>query len=338
VGAIDAMRTMTVTSGALDESGRAPGDRPRRPDARELDLETLAACRQGNALALRRFVGWYQDLVFAFVSRSLGRGPHVEDLAQEVFLRAFRALPRFEPAGAARLSTWLLTITSRLVIDARRKRRVPTIALEATSPAAAPGTPETERRRQELGRALEAAAAELSPEQRDAFVLAELHDLPMSEIAVILGVPENTVKTRLFRARARLRTARRALGGGAVIRDPGNAWRPQEPSADFADRVVLAAMAERARKRSPSRSRTAAALVTAAACVLLVATMPVPVIIPAPVVTSAPLPVPTATHLAAAPRAKITPPPPTPTPSARRPVILPPCVCHDIACDCGPEP
>jgi RNA polymerase sigma-70 factor (ECF subfamily) len=262
VGAIDAMRTMTVTSGALDESGRAPGDRPRRPDARELDLETLAACRQGNALALRRFVGWYQDLVFAFVSRSLGRGPHVEDLAQEVFLRAFRAL----------LSTWLLTITSRLVIDARRKRRVPTIALEATSPAAAPGTPETERRRQELGRALEAAAAELSPEQRDAFVLAELHDLPMSEIAVILGVPENTVKTRLFRARARLRTARRALGGGAVIRDPGNAWRPQEPSADFADRVVLAAMAERARKRSPSRSRTAAALVTAAACVLLVAT------------------------------------------------------------------
>ncbi len=204
MGAIGATQTMTVTvtSDAPDESGR-PQD---RREARELDLETLTACRQGNAVALRRFVGWYQDLVFAFVSRSLGRGAHVEDLAQEVFLRAFRALPRFEPAGAARLSTWLLTIASRLVIDARRKRRVPTIGLEATSPAAAAGTPETERQRQELGRALEAAAAELSPEQRDAFVLAELHDLPMSEIAVILGVPENTVKTRLFRARAQLRT------------------------------------------------------------------------------------------------------------------------------------
>jgi RNA polymerase sigma-70 factor (ECF subfamily) len=171
----------------------------------ELDGPTLAACRRGQPQALRAFITLYQDAVFAFLSRSLGRGPHVEDLAQEVFLRAYRALPRFEDAGAARLSTWVLTIASHLVVDARRKRVVPTAALEDGPPALSADTPETERRRMEIGGALEAAAARLTDDQRDVFVLAELHDLGMAEIAVVLGVPENTVKTRLFRARSQLR-------------------------------------------------------------------------------------------------------------------------------------
>jgi RNA polymerase sigma-70 factor (ECF subfamily) len=202
-----------MAAGAPTHADAASGEPPgviatpraaRRQE--ELDPATLTACQLGDTIALRSFVAWYQDLVFAFLSRSVGRGAHVEDLAQEVFLRACRALPRFEAEGSARLSTWLLTIASRLAVDARRKRRVPTMTLESTTLAIAPGTPETERRRLELGQALEAAAARLSPEQRDVFVLAELHELPMSEMALVLGVPENTVKTRLFRARANLRT------------------------------------------------------------------------------------------------------------------------------------
>jgi RNA polymerase sigma-70 factor (ECF subfamily) len=171
----------------------------------ELDRETLAACRAGNATAIHGFVTRYQSLVFAFLSRSLGRGPHVEDLAQEVFIRACRSLPRFELDGKARVSTWLLTIASRLAIDARRKRQVAVTTLDADTIALAEGTPETERRRLEIGRALEAAAGKLSDDQRDAFVLAEFHGLDMTEIANVLGVPENTAKTRLFRARAQLR-------------------------------------------------------------------------------------------------------------------------------------
>ena len=125
----------------------APGESEMATrDARELDEATLAACRLGEPQALRRFVVRYQDLVFAFVSRSLGRGPHVEDLAQEVFMRAFRALPRFEPSGAARLSTWLLTITSRLVVDARRKRRLPTVTLDAIARRRRPPRLEPRRR------------------------------------------------------------------------------------------------------------------------------------------------------------------------------------------------
>ena len=67
------------------------------------------------------------------------------------------------------------------------------------------GTPETESRRANIGRALCRAAAELSDEQRDVFVLAEFHGLDMKEIAAVLSVKEATVKTRLWRARAQLR-------------------------------------------------------------------------------------------------------------------------------------
>src|SRR5205823_3800926 len=129
------------------------------------------------------FVVRYQGLVFAFLSRASGAGPHVEDLAQEVFLRACRALPRFDGAGPARPSTWLLTIASRVVIDARRKRKLPIEPLEPDLVGSAPDTPETERRRAEIGRAVARAAASLPDDQRDAFVLAEFHGLDTKELA-----------------------------------------------------------------------------------------------------------------------------------------------------------
>src|SRR5262245_51805660 len=145
------------------------------PAAGELDGSVLEGCRVGDEAALRTFVARYQGVVFAFLSRALGPGPHVEDLAQEVFLRACRALPRFDGAGPACASTWLLTIASRVAIDARRKRRVPLQPLESDVPVAAPDTPETERRRLEIGRAVARAAAALPDDQRDVFVLAEFH-------------------------------------------------------------------------------------------------------------------------------------------------------------------
>ena len=182
-----------------------------REGAAELDESTLEGCRTGDAAALRVFVTRYQHIVFAFLSRSLGPGPHVEDLAQEVFLRACRALPAFDSTKRARLSTWLLTIASRLAIDARRKRRLPGAPLDADLVVAASGTPETERRRHEIAGALQRAALQLSSEQRDVFVLAEFHGLDTKELALCLGIPEATVKTRLFRAREHLRAALRSL-------------------------------------------------------------------------------------------------------------------------------
>jgi RNA polymerase sigma-70 factor (ECF subfamily) len=172
----------------------------------ELDIAVLTACTRLDPAALREFVVRYQPLLFAYFSRSLGHGMHVEDLAQDAFFRAFRALPRFEVHGAGRPSTWLLTIARNLVID-HRKRRTETLqgTPQTGEEPSESRTPETERHRSELGTALMRAAAELSEEQRDVFILAEYHDLSMEEIAAISGVPAGTVKARLSRARARLR-------------------------------------------------------------------------------------------------------------------------------------
>jgi RNA polymerase sigma-70 factor (ECF subfamily) len=180
---------------------------PPTPRAAELDRATLARCRAHDRSAFRAFVARYERAVFACVSRMLGHGPHVEDLAQDVFVRAWRAFPAFDLDGPAKVSTWLLTIAARAALDVRKRRVVPIRPLDAADSVAAPGTPETERARRQLGSAIERAASALPDEQRVAFVLAEHHGLSIAEIAHAMEIPEATAKTRLFRAREKLRAA-----------------------------------------------------------------------------------------------------------------------------------
>lgn len=177
----------------------------------EIEDAVLARCRTGDRDAFRLFVVRYEARVFALLSRVLGRGPHVDDLAQETFLRAYRALPSFEPHGAARVSTWLLTIATRLALDAK-KRRVPIdfgVLPEQLDEVEAGTDPESIFASRQLGRDIERAAEALSLELRAVLVLSDLHGFSMREIADALGIPENTVKTRLFRARERMREALR---------------------------------------------------------------------------------------------------------------------------------
>lgn len=179
---------------------------PGHSDDGELDAELLGRCQAGESAALRVFVEFYQRAVFALLSRILGQRPEVEDLAQETFLRAIRALAGFDVGGTARLSTWLLTIATRLALDACRKRsreRGSPLAEEPTFAA----TPEHDAQRAELRGALAAAVAELPDDQRAAFVLAEFHGFAIEDIATALQIPQGTVKTRLFRARAKLSRA-----------------------------------------------------------------------------------------------------------------------------------
>jgi RNA polymerase sigma-70 factor (ECF subfamily) len=179
---------------------------PAPPSAQppELARELLVRCKAHDPAAFRAFVVRYQRPVFALLSRLLGHGPQVEDLAQEVFLRAFRAFPGFDLDASARPSTWLLTIATRLALDARKRATTPLVPLDAAERATSSVTPETEHCRSELRAAIERAAATLSDDQRAAFVLAEFHGLSMAEIAKVLEVAEATVKTRLHRARMKL--------------------------------------------------------------------------------------------------------------------------------------
>jgi RNA polymerase sigma-70 factor (ECF subfamily) len=184
---------------------------PARAMPPEIGRDVLVRCKAGDAAAFHAFVVRYERPVFALLSRMLGHGPHVDDLGQEAFLRAYRAFPGFDVDAAAKPSTWILTIATRLALDHRKRAVLPLVPIEAAEHVSSGGTPETEQRRRELRAAIARAAGELPDDQRAAFVLSEFHGLSIAEIAQIVAAPEATVRTRLFRAREKLQAALGAL-------------------------------------------------------------------------------------------------------------------------------
>ncbi len=178
--------------------------------AGEANEGVLRGCQAHNRFAFQVFVEKYQRLVFAVLSRMLGHGPHVEDLAQETFLRAWRAFPEYEIRADSPPSPWLLTIASRLAISHRRKRSRDSMRREHFTEPSSADTPETERARRALGRAIADAFDRLAPEQRSVFVLQQYHGLSLKEIAVALQISEGTVKSRLSRARGQLKKTLKA--------------------------------------------------------------------------------------------------------------------------------
>ena len=180
---------------AFGRDAASPGD--------ELDELALARCRAGDRQAFRRFVLAYQRLVFAFLGRMLGPRAPVEDIAQDAFLRAYRSIASFDPSGPARLSTWMLAIARHAALDHLRKRSSEIATAEPSAIDAR--SPELEASRRQLGRRLSDAASALPHDQREAFLLHEVHGLSLEEIARVVGAPLATVKTRCFRAREKLR-------------------------------------------------------------------------------------------------------------------------------------
>jgi RNA polymerase sigma-70 factor (ECF subfamily) len=148
------------------------------------------------------------DDVYRVVARLLGPGApraDVEDLTQQVFLTAHRALPRYR--GEGKPMTWLYGIAARVVMGHRRSRarqRRLHEAFEAEPSRADGGNPEADAARaQALARAWEHLMA-IAPKKRTVYVLHELEGVPGAEIAQALGIPEATVWTRLYHARREL--------------------------------------------------------------------------------------------------------------------------------------
>ena len=173
------------------------------PRVDAFDELTLRRAQRGDARAWRELVERFQRPVHALIWRILvGRARHrVEDLTQETFVRVLRALPRFDPAGPATLSTWILTIATRLALN--ELRRPEPVALADEPHAAERADDDVERRR--LAAAIADGVARLPEAQRAALVLREYHDLEYVEIAEILEIDLGTVKSRLARGRAALR-------------------------------------------------------------------------------------------------------------------------------------
>jgi RNA polymerase sigma-70 factor (ECF subfamily) len=138
-----------------------------------------------------------------------GRGDVARDLAQDTFLRVFGALERFSPTGPARLSTWILTIATRLALNELRRR--PHQALEDVEiPGGA--RPDRELERRAVAAVVRRTVGELKPDYRAVLILREYHELAYEDIAAALEIDVGTVKSRLARARAALREALGELG------------------------------------------------------------------------------------------------------------------------------
>ncbi|RMG09422.1 MAG: sigma-70 family RNA polymerase sigma factor [Planctomycetota bacterium] len=177
---------------------------PATLDERELVRRSLAGDRE----AFRIIVLRHQRELANTIYRLTGDRSATEDLVQETFLRAYRALDRFDPRY--RLATWLRSIALNVTRDRGRRERVRSEHLPRLQARAAaercepPPPPEAAARKEVLGAVLD-ALAHLTPEQREAVVLSVFDGLTQREVAEVLGAPLGTVKTRLRSAYRRLR-------------------------------------------------------------------------------------------------------------------------------------
>lgn len=152
----------------------------------------------------------YRDVVFSTALRLCGRWADAEDLTAEAFLRAYRALAGYDAdrIAALRVRAWLLTILANLWRNSARSaaRHPPPAPLEtAPDPVDPREGAEQVAERHETGRELAGMLGELAEEQRLAVVLRHVADLPIAEIAIVLGSPQGTIKSHISRGLGRLR-------------------------------------------------------------------------------------------------------------------------------------
>ena len=167
----------------------------------EADPQSVRAAAGGDVDAFESLVRAYQAPVWRFLRDLVGDSDLAQDLTQETFVRAFRQLRTFR--FRSKFSTWLFRIARNVGIDALRSRARQENLLQRITPAPPAEGPE-------LGNELSAAVRSLSPKLRETLLLVEVVGLTCSEAGDVLGIPEGTVKSRLFTARGHLVTWLRA--------------------------------------------------------------------------------------------------------------------------------
>jgi RNA polymerase sigma-70 factor (ECF subfamily) len=162
---------------------------------------------QGLAQLYDRFGG----VAYGVALRILRDPSLAQDAVQDAFLSAWRTAASFDPSRG-NASTWLLTLVHRRAVDlVRREERRRTDVLDETAPVAAGDSTDEAAELRAQRRAVQAALAQLPPDQREALELAYYGGLSQSQLAERLGIPVGTVKSRMFAA---LRTLRDLLENG----------------------------------------------------------------------------------------------------------------------------
>ncbi len=199
-------------------------------DTDSSDEQLMLAFREGEAAAFEALVQRHRGPVFNFILRSTGNPARAEDLLQETWLKVIRGSREYEPK--ARFTTWLYTVARNLCVDsARRETFREVVPLEAPRrDGAAPMTewladgrpaPDRAAHNARLRPLLEQALMSLPKEQREVFVLREYSGVPFKEIASVVGMSENTVKSRMRYALEGLRRRLLELGVDGDWADDG---------------------------------------------------------------------------------------------------------------------
>jgi len=188
---------------ALTQSGTAPAVRLVAPPQNSSDAALLDRIARGDQLAMRTLFARHQMTVFRFVVRLVGDRALAEDVLSEVFLDVWRKAGRFE--GRSSVSTWLLSIARYKALSARRRPREAELDDKVAERLADPAdTPEVALQRRHDAELVGRCLTKLSPEHGEVIDLVYYHEKSVGEVAEIVGIPEATVKTRMFYARKKL--------------------------------------------------------------------------------------------------------------------------------------
>jgi RNA polymerase sigma-70 factor (ECF subfamily) len=164
------------------------------------ELAVIRRAQGGDARAFEALVDEYQGVLYNLALRMTGNAEDARDLTQTVFLKVWRNLASYD--SRHRFYSWIYRITINESLNFVQRRRRHT-ELDDRLPDAGP-TPEDELASNELGDHIQGALMSLSAEYRQVIVLRHFHDLSYTEIADVVGVPEKTIKSRLFTARQQL--------------------------------------------------------------------------------------------------------------------------------------
>jgi RNA polymerase sigma-70 factor, ECF subfamily len=195
-------------------------------DGQRDERELVRLAQNGTAQAFEELVRRHQQRVFAVVARILHRREDVEEIAQQVFLKAYVSIRRFDMRSA--FSTWLYKIAVNECWDSLRKKKVRPLVYESdlseeqvqrldsyATTGRGPTSPDERAQAREL---VELLLSSLSEEDKRILLLKEVEGLSVQEIADIFGLNVNTVKVRMFRARSAMMDAyRRRFGAGGRL-------------------------------------------------------------------------------------------------------------------------
>ena len=157
----------------------------------------------GDRLAMQVLFARHHVRVYRFVLRLVRNEATAEDLISEVFLDVWRQAAKFE--GRSAVSTWILSMARFKALSALRRRTEDELDDEAAGAIEDPeDNPETALAKKDKGAALRQCLEKLSAEHREIVDLVYYHEKSVAEVASIVGIPEATVKTRMFYARKKL--------------------------------------------------------------------------------------------------------------------------------------